>query len=905
MRKDLLTTTPLLPSAVSLRAVLRRWRDVLAVLGLLLLPLAVFARQALLRGVFYKHDVQYYFYPYHLLPAQFVAQGHAPLWNPYAFSGMPLLGDGQTALFYPPNWLFFILPSAAALNYDVLVQFSIAGLGFFLFARSLGLGRTPALVGAIAYMFGGFLTTRVVHLSILSGAALIPLLFFCVERALRTQALRWFAAAAGAVALQTMAGHPQVPIYTALALGLYVLVRAVERWMVSGNRRVLYLLPLQLASIYVLGYGLAAIQLMPWVELARLSPRAAGASFDFVFNGSMFDSDWLLFVFPYLYGALEQGPYAAQPMSLYTAIRAWEHSAYVGIFPLALAAVGLLGLARVPWRPTTDDRRPTTDDEKPAGQETGDRRQETETTRSQFSVLGSRFYGSAVLGSWLTLRVPVLGSRFSRPLRWSVVRGRWSADSRRWFTTCYFALLLLLSLVAAAGKYTPMADLIYVVPVVGKLRDVERVIVLAAFALTMLAAIGMQRIIEAPVLARVSRRSLLLVAAATALIPLGIVLLARQPAVQTALDVQPQIAENLALQRPNAFVPLALAFASAALLVWWSRRPPGGRIQVLAVGLVLLDMAAYAAAFNPTTDPQLYQRGPDSLAVLRADHTLFRKATFINNNDLDNRTAQETLAISWGMVYGIEDINGFNSLQSRRYTDYLFGPQVEDVSYGYLMNEGLFQPGNPVLSALNVKYLLVPAGLAPHIEYVPPRVPQGQAPRIGSNFRQIYANKFVRIYENTQAYPRAYFVDRVRVERDPSVVLRTVTASGFDGRQEALIEAAEPPALPRVSAAIAPASVSFVRYTPNQITLLTSTGEARFLVLSEMYFPGWRAYVDGVETPIYQTNYLFRGVVVPSGQHTLVFAYRPTVVLVGAAVSLATLAIVVGLLILGRRSEPL
>jgi hypothetical protein len=172
---------------------------------------------------------------------------------------------------------------------------------------------------------------------------LIPLWLFCVERALRTQALRWFALTAVAVALQTLSGHPQIPIYTALALGMYVLVRVVERAIGGAGWRAL-LLPLQLASIYALGYGLAAIQLAPWVELAQQSPRAANASFDFVFSGSMFGSDWLLFLFPYLYGALERGPYAAQPMHIYTGIRVWEHLAYVGILPLALAAVGLLGL---------------------------------------------------------------------------------------------------------------------------------------------------------------------------------------------------------------------------------------------------------------------------------------------------------------------------------------------------------------------------------------------------------------------------------------------------------------------------------------------------------------------------------------------------------------------------------
>jgi hypothetical protein len=88
--------------------------------ALVLLPLVPFFRAALGRGVFYVHDVQHYFYPYHALPAALLARGELPLWNAYAFSGMPLLGDGQTALFYPPNWLFFVLPGAWALNYDIV-----------------------------------------------------------------------------------------------------------------------------------------------------------------------------------------------------------------------------------------------------------------------------------------------------------------------------------------------------------------------------------------------------------------------------------------------------------------------------------------------------------------------------------------------------------------------------------------------------------------------------------------------------------------------------------------------------------------------------------------------------------------------------------------------------------------
>ncbi|MEO7909852.1 MAG: YfhO family protein [Roseiflexaceae bacterium] len=820
MHNDLTPSrSPLLAPTAYTRTLIWRLRATLVVAALLLLPLIVFLRLALLRDVFYFHDVQYYFYPYHALAATLVGNGELPLWNPYAFSGLPLIGDGQTAMFYPPNWLFFLLPGSAAMNYDVLLQFSIAGIGLFLFVRSVGLWRLPAFLGAVAYMFCGFLTARVVHLSILSGAALLPLLFLCVERALHTRTRRWFAAAAGAVALQALAGHPQVPVYSALAIAIYTLVCAGERWWSTHDRRWLYAMPLRLAGIYLLGYGLAAIQLAPWVELGSFSPRAAGASFDFVFGGSMAGSNWLLFLFPYLYGSIAPGIYGAQPLGIATAVKLWEHSAYVGILPLALAGYALLGLGRLPGR-TKDEGQRTKDD-------------------GQSSVVG---------------------------------------DSSPWFSLCAFALILVVGLVVAAGKYTPFANLIYLTPVIGKLRDVERALALVAFALAVLAAFGMQRLITLePRRDRIARPSLLLLAIAIVLLPVCVLWLAQKQSFQHAMNLLPQEIANLHLQQPNAGVPLSLALLSAALLLWWSRRRAGAVSQALAVSLVLLDLGSYAVAFNPTTDPQLYRRQPDVLTAFSAETLPFRKATLLPSNDLDNRTAQETLAVSWSMVYGVEDINGFNSLQPRRYTDYLFGPQVGDVSYGLLNNQRLLRPQSPILNALNVKYVLVPSNVA---------LP------FGSSFRQVYANAQVRVYENPQAYPRAYFADMLRGETDPQALLRTVTADGFDGRRLALVESDQPPALQPSGSAANTDKVTITQSSANQIVLATQVAQPRFLVLSEMYFPGWRATIDGAETPIYRTNYLFRGITVPAGQHTVMFVYRPVSALIGAAISLVALAMI-------------
>jgi Bacterial membrane protein YfhO len=788
------------------------------VLGLL--PFVLFPRIALIERVFSVHDVQAYFFPYHVLPAKMVARGELPLWNPYVFAGIPLLGDGQTAMFYPPNWLFFMLPGPAALNYALLLQFSIAGIGMYWFARVLGLSRLPSFISALSYMCCGFLAARVVHLSIMSGAAMIPVILACLDRMLAaghspaaggTMTARWLGLTALALACQVFAGHPQMPVYTAIAAVLYTVVRTAEASFYSAPRRLIVRAALLLAGAYVIGYALAAIQLAPWAEVARLSVRAAGADYMFIFRTSTTRAEWLLFFFPFLFGG-DANLFETGPMNIAQRARAWEHSGYVGILPLALALVALWHFVEL-------------------------RRQAR----------------------------PDATSLPSEPLR------------SRWYSLLFLLVLLAAGLTLAAGRHTPARWFVYRTPILGSLRAVERGLVLASFSLTLLAGFGLQRIVERP-----QRRPWLLPPAVLiVLVPLFFVWLARQ------LGSAPNDLENLSLDLPNAYVPVLLALASALLLAWWSWRPGGTLSRVVAVALVLCDLGLYATSLNPTVSRQVFEYRPDVLDAMRDDREPFRKATMvIETNDLESRTAQEMLAMSWGMVYGVEDVNGFNSLQPRRYTDYLFGRRAHDVSYGFLRDPWLLRSDSPILSSLNVRYVLV----SPNDRLdLPP------------DLRPIFENHYVRVFENTRVYPRAYFAERVRGETDARAVLGQVTAAGFDGRRDALVETTDPPRLPP---ATTPGTTRTFRISPTDLRVTTAAAEARFLVLSEMYFPGWRAYVDGVETMVYRTNYLFRGVVVPPGRHVVRFVYRPWAVLAGAVLSVMSLVAVVALLLAPRFGWP-
>src|SRR5208282_1582373 len=90
----------------------------------------------------------------------------------------------------------------------------------------------------------------------------------------------------------------------------------------------------------------------------------------------------------------------------------------------------------------------------------------------------------------------------------------------------------------------------------------------------------------------------------------------------------------------------------------------------------------------------------------------------------------------------------------------------------------------------------------------------------------------------------------------------------------------------------ADAPVRIVEYAPSQVRLQVESTQQRYLVSSEVNYPGWRAFVDGQKVPISMTNVAFRGLPVQAGKHEVVFRFWPTILLWSAGVSaLACLAL--------------
>lgn len=213
------------------------------------------------------------FYPWRLFASQTLHSGYLPLWNPHQFCGTPFVANSQSAVFYPLNLLFCLLPVAQAFGVSVLLHLFLTGVFAFLFLRSsaLGLGRAASLVGAVAWQMCHWQVAWLALPTFLCVSAWLPLALLLVDRAILRPTMARAVPLGLCLGLMLLAGHLQIALYcfgltTAWAV-LRILPRFKAHWPVLLGCAALAL---------ALAFGLAAPQLLPAFELARASHRAGG-----------------------------------------------------------------------------------------------------------------------------------------------------------------------------------------------------------------------------------------------------------------------------------------------------------------------------------------------------------------------------------------------------------------------------------------------------------------------------------------------------------------------------------------------------------------------------------------------------------------------------------------------------
>jgi hypothetical protein len=271
---------------------------------------------------------------------------------------------------------------------------------------------------------------------------------------------------------------------------------------------------------------------------------------------------------------------------------------------------------------------------------------------------------------------------------------------------------------------------------------------------------------------------------------------------------------------------------------------------------------------------------------------------------LTDSPASTPLTPSLASVEGIEALRGYNSLDVRRYKEYL--QFITDSDRPLRPREGPF--GFPILQTfpirnkdlldlLGTKYLLQPADMPIDTDgsgwQRGDTDPKPSAYLVIAGGRQTLAP--YTVYRNEDVFPRAFVVPHAQsLPRDG--VLAALRSA--DLRQTVFLE--DWNGKPGEARSDGFRAGDVAESGPNRVVVKVKQGPGGFLVLADIWYPGWRCTVDGREAPLYRADYLFRAVELSEGEHTVVFTFDPLSYRYGRAISLATLLALPLLLLLSR-----
>lgn len=734
-------------------------------------------------------DLVSLYFPGYAFAAEQIQNGTIPLWNPYLNTGMPFAADVQMGLFYPLNWILFLLFDIdyVQLEWLLIAHYWLASAFTYIFLRDIGLRRLGSLVGAVVFAFCGFMTAHLGHMPMILVATWLPLELLFLRRALITKGpagWAWSIAAGLSMAVALLAGHVQIFAYGMLAAGilwLYLffsregpdmrgsvrgILRGVAPWVLKG------------AVALLVALAVAAVQLLPSLELSNYSSRAE-VSYE------------------------EASEFAAQPVSLLNLFlpRVYGNSPTTYSFG--------------PWQ-----------------------------TTENWSYAGV-----------VTLALAAAGVVF-----------------RRTRMVGFFALLVALAFITMVGDLSIVGAWLYkFLPGFSKLRDAGRILELLGFGLAGLAGYGLDALVSAFGGNQAQRRSAMwwLVGLAGALLIV-------------AAGILPMFYRDLLV---NQFTPLRLPNAVndlGMLLIWLGLTAAFGwaaytrRMRPIVAGgaiflTLVLDLFSPNSLFNPTTDNILkgYQHY-DTIASLarntQSESTGLQQRIDTDTNVQDIWQPSTALLVTAQGSYTLFDTHGaYNPLRLERYE--------------WLWAEARFRPDTPLydLFGASMQVISPTAGL--------------HANQPKWTLQETYPG--FAVYRNQNALPRAYLVHAARVEARRDDISIVIWRQDIDVRHTVVLETGEDvesdmlgTAEPRPDGRPSTEFVRVTRYTPNAVDIRVKADAPGWLVLTDAWYPGWEATIDGNPAEVLPANYAFRAVRVEAGEQTVSLQFRPGSWVAGRLVSI-------------------
>lgn len=437
-----------------------------------------------------------------------------------------------------------------------------------------------------------------------------------------------------------------------------------------------------------------------------------------------------------------------------------------------------------------------------------------------------------------------------------------------------FAGLGLFGLTLALGGSTPIYRIWYeILPGTKRFRAPGIAFFLVAFSLVVMAGLALERLAQ-----MVEQRSASVRATAEdasggpllwilgGVVALGFVLGASAPAEAG----------------PAAYQFAIFAAIAGALLWYWVRGAVGTPLlALLLAAITVVDLWIVDREFFDTVPaPDQMFAADDVVQFLQQQPGEFR----VWHLPFPAGMVYRGVAGNYLMRFGIDQVGGEHGNQLQRWNEYLGAGQDTYIDWHNFLQDP--QVVNTPEGGQAIGFTSAPGFLeAANVRYVIAGVPLSHPA-----LEPAYVGSAV-VYENTAALPRAYLVPEVVHAPGEGEALAVMTEQPFDPRQIAVVSGA---AAPSLSEGELSGDAEIVTYEPDRVVVRADPSREALLVLADNYYQGWVARVDGAEVPILRVNHTMRGVVVPAGEHEVIFTYEPADLYLGFYIFLAGMALLAG-----------
>jgi len=867
------------------------------------------------------------------------------LWTNLILSGFPVAADPQVETWYPLSLLFSLIPNSW--NVFFISAYILASCFAYGYVYTLTGSTLAALVSGVVYGMSGFMMSHLTHTAIIHTALWIPLIVWTWEKLRDKLTAHWLVIGVCAVACNFLAGHPQIFVYGIGLSIIYAVVRGISAPVGRWNYYKWCLL------VLILGIALAAIQVIPTLEFSNLTVRSKLTFAEFA-GIALPVNQIIQLLFPYLFGYYFPDSFY-KVTNYFGEANLSELTGYIGLLPIMLAVIGFLStqdkqlkwfwfwvslfallltlgnatpLARIMYYlPAYNKFRA------PARHFV-----EMSLGISVLAGLGVVGIQKQIVSNRLILKIVSVSTGVMLVSLIGIFG--FANQLKAQASDAGFRQLTLLpwSNRALGVPLVIFAIAVATLIIWGKLRRFKLIEPLLVLVLIIdLGSFGWfyiwqessphQDSIKPTLVAKKYKERL-------------------NESKQRILPIQggyagrdalaPNLSRLWGVPNSSGYGPLILSRISQVLGM-----NPAGQVQGNWVSRYnnSLDILSIRYVFLPKSSTLPYANGV-SWSQENLSLSLGSDCGVVQPNSVDFKVPDYIPANAIGIVSSlgcaaqipdntevlrieVRDTNGKSMTQSLRagrdtsewaYDCTDVRPQMQHrkaqifgsfpvVRESFPTCEGhhyvSILPLNPLndVKSISLKWISPSGSISlQKISIIDNTTNQSYPITELSNTARWHHVENINqtmVSENLRAMPRAWLVPEV-ISAKPNQVLEAIQSSRLpDGRtykpnQVALVEA---PLMFKAQNPDLAATAEIISLSNSQIEIQTDSTSPAFLVLSDVYYPGWRATIDGKPTPIFQTNYVLRGVQVPHGNHRVTFEFNPVSFHLGLGVSSASLVL--------------